>query len=259
MAFFEMHYYSMALRQSVALNVILPEIPKKQEGAGAPAGTYKTLYLLHGLSGDCTAWTRKSSIERYADEYGIAVVMPSVGRSWYADTAYGTKYFTFVAEELPAVCRSYFKGMSDKREDNFVAGLSMGGYGAAKLALSYPERYFGFATLSGALDVTRKGRACDMVDWRANFGYDWEVPAELAGSDNDVFYLAERNKNEGRPHPKTFIWCGTEDALISTNREFRDHLAALDLPCNYNESEGDHTWRWWDMHIQAALKYLLGE
>ena len=64
MAFFEMHYYSMALRQSVALNVILPEIPKKQEGAGAPAGTYKTLYLLHGLSGDCTAWTRKSSIER---------------------------------------------------------------------------------------------------------------------------------------------------------------------------------------------------
>lgn len=259
MAFFEMHYYSMALRMQVALNVILPEIPKKAEGVGAPEGSYKTLYLLHGLSGDCSAWTRKSSIERYAEEHGIAVVMPSVARTWYTDTAFGENYFTFVAEELPKVCRSYFKGMSDKREDNFVAGLSMGGYGAAKVALTYPERFFGFASLSGAVDITRKNRAYDLTEWRGIFGFDLKDAAELAGSDNDLFYLVERNKREGRPHPKTYIWCGTEDTLINTNRDFRDHLQALELPFCYKESEGDHTWRWWDLHIQDALNFLLDE
>lgn len=65
-------------------------------------------------------------------QYGIAVVMPEVGRTWYTDTQYDLKHFTFVADKLPAVCRSYFKGMSARREDNMIGGFSMGGYGALK-------------------------------------------------------------------------------------------------------------------------------
>ena len=130
MAFFEMKYHSDALKIGVSVNVILPEKAKTLIGMtanGASATTYKTLYLLHGLSDDHSIWMRRTSIERYASDYGIAVVMPSVGRSWYTDTPSGAKYLTFVTEELPRVCQSYFRGMSDKREDNMVAGLSMGG------------------------------------------------------------------------------------------------------------------------------------
>ncbi|MBO5868053.1 MAG: esterase family protein, partial [Oscillospiraceae bacterium] len=172
MANLEFQFYSKALKSVTTVSVILPEIHKTTEGIGRPAGTYKTLYLLHGLSGDHTNWPRKTSIERYANKYGIAVVMPSVGRSWYTDLPNGIQYMTFVAEELPAICRSYFSGMSDRKEDNYIAGLSMGGYGALKIALTYPDAYCGCATLSGALDVTRDGRPRDLTEWRSIFGYD---------------------------------------------------------------------------------------
>ena len=91
MASFEMHYRSEVLRMQVNLNVIIPE----------GVSEYKTLYLLHGLSDDCTAWPRHTSIERYANDRKIAVVMPTVVRSWYSNTAYGARYFDFVALELP--------------------------------------------------------------------------------------------------------------------------------------------------------------
>ena len=131
MAFMEFHYYSKALDKAVTVNVILPERAKADPAAGIPDGSYKTVYLFHGLSSDYSAWMRRTNIERYASEYNIAVVMPDVARSWYSNTQYGANYFTFVSEELPAVCRGYFKDMSDKREDNYVAGLSMGGYASS--------------------------------------------------------------------------------------------------------------------------------
>ena len=154
MALIQMNYYSEAIKCVVPVNVILPEIPKRDPGVGAPeVESYKTLYLFHGLEGDHTVWLRRSNIERYAAKYNLAVVMPEVGRSWYTDTCYGIKYFTFVTEELPKVCRSYFKGMSAKREDNLVAGLSMGGAGCMKIGLANPDKYAAIGCLSaGALN-----------------------------------------------------------------------------------------------------------
>ena len=107
MPYFELKYSSKALSRNVTVSVILPN-PEKGEELRVPE-RYKTLYLLHGLAGDHTAWVRNTSIERYAADYGIAVVMPSVERSWYTNTAYGQRYLDFVADELPAVCRGYFK------------------------------------------------------------------------------------------------------------------------------------------------------
>ncbi len=110
------------------------------------------LYLLHGMSDDHTAWLRYTSIERYAARHGLAVVMPAVGRSFYANEAHGHPYWDFLSEELPAVVGRFLR-VSDRREDTFVAGLSMGGYGAFKWALRQPERFAAAASLSGALDV----------------------------------------------------------------------------------------------------------
>ena len=250
MALFEFHYKSEALKSNVTVNVILPEYPKNEETG------FKVLYLLHGLSGDCFDWIRYTSIERYAKDHGIAVIMPSVGRSWYTDTAYGANYFTFVADELPRVCRSYFKGISGEREDTYVGGLSMGGYGALKLAVTYPERYAGCISLSGSLDITRKGRTYILEEWRGNFGFDIENAAELEGSDFDLFKLTRRSASEGKKFPKFYLWCGTEDVLVNVNREYRDLLCEIGAEHAYSESEGDHTWKWWDKHIQPALEHF---
>ncbi len=259
MAFLEFNYYSKALAKRVTVNVILPEVNKKVEGIGlGDVAEYKTLYLFHGLSQNHTDWMRKSSIERYAEIYRIAVVMPNVDRSWYTDTAYGANYFTFVSEELPTVCRGYFKGMSDKRENNYVAGLSMGGYGALKVALTYPERFAGCASLSGALDITRKNRPLNMPEWKSIFDFNMESALELEGSKHDIYALARKNHDAGVEFPKMYIWCGTEDSpqLFKNNQDFHRLLDELEIEHYYEESEGDHSWKWWDLHIQDALRFL---
>ena len=259
MAFFEMKYHSDALKMGVSVNVVLPEKAKTMIGMNANGeGTYRTLYLLHGLSDDHSIWMRRTSIERYAADYGVAVVMPCVGRSWYVDTAYGEKYFTFVSKELPTVCRGFFKGMSDRAEDTFVAGLSMGGYGAVKVALTCPETFGGCASLSGALDFTHVDRPKLNQDIKWIFGEQYTSSAELDGTQHDVFRLARDYVETGKKFPKTYLWCGTEDGLLNGNREYHALLEELNVPHVYEESEGDHSWKWWDLHIQDAMKYLLG-
>jgi len=258
MAFFEMKYHSDALKMGVSVNIILPEKAKTMIGMSADgADSYKTLYLLHGLSDDHTTWCRRTSIERYAAEYGIAVVMPCVARSWYTDAAYGMNYFTFVTDELPRVCQGFFRGMSDKREDNFIAGLSMGGYGAIKAALTYPERFGGCASLSGAIDLTTRVRPNIIKELEGTFGEDFKDNLVAPNTAHDVSYLAKRNAENGTQFPRLYMWCGTEDKLVECNREYHKLLCDLDVEHLYEESEGNHSWKWWDLHIQDALKYLL--
>ncbi len=255
MAHFEITYNSKEVKKAVTVNVFLPEKPKTDPEAGPPVGKFKTLWLFHGLNGNRDSWIQNTSIERYAIDHGIAVVMPEVDRSFYTDLPCGWNYFSFVAKELPAVLRSYFTGMSEKREDNFVIGQSMGGYGALKCALTFPENYFGVASLSGVTDITRKGRPYDLAEWRTLFGFDLNSAEDLAGSENDLFFLAEKQKE--KPLPKIFLWCGTEDPLLPSNQAFHEHLVKLGIDHHYSESEGDHTWKWWDSKVQAALSYFL--
>ena len=248
-----MNFKSKELNKDVQVNILIPD------KATANGEAYKTLWLLHGCSDNHTAWTRYTSIERYANTYGIAVVMPNVDRSWYTNTAYGSNYFNFVAKELPMVCRRLFKGMSEKREDNIVGGLSMGGYGALKLALVCPEQYGACVSLSGALDITRKGRTCNVEEWRSIFGYELQSPLELEGSEHDLFALSAKNKNEGKPFPKLYMWCGLDDVLIAANRLFDQHLSELGVAHEFDTSEGNHSWKWWDLHIQNAIRYILDQ
>ena len=257
MAFCELRYHSDALGHAVCVNVILPENAKTVIGMATGAeGTYKTLYLLHGLSDDHTIWARRTSIERYAAERGIAVVMPNCDRSWYTDMATGARYFTFITEELPSVCRNFFRGMSDRREDNIIGGLSMGGYGAVKAALTYPEKYSGCICLSGALDISTFSRH-SLDEWRAIFGYDLTDIKELRGSRHDVYTLAEKNAREGKQFPKIYMWCGDDDFLLDNSIRFDALLTDLGVEHKYVQSEGNHSWAWWDMHIQDGLDHLL--
>ena len=147
-----------------------------------------------------------------------------------------------------------------RREDNIVAGLSMGGYGAIKAALTAPETFGACASLSGALDIASFGERADLLpEWRCVFSHELRRAEELRGTKHDIFYLAEKNKDEGKPYPKLYMWCGTEDSLLDHSRRFSKLLSSLSVEHKYEESSGDHSWVFWDEHIKDALSYLLGE
>ena len=248
--FLELNLRSKELKKNTQVNILIPDATESDK-------QFKTMWLLHGLNGNHTSWMRNSAIERYANKYNLAVVMPDAERSWYTNTAYGINYLNFISNELPELCHNTFKGMSESREDNIVAGLSMGGYGAMKMAFSYPEQYGACISLSGSLDITRKGRPCNLKEWRSIFGFDMDNPLELEGSKHDLYALASKAKEEGKQFPKLYMWCGTEDELIAVNRSFDQHLTELSVCHKFETSEGDHSWKWWDLHIQEALKWLL--
>ena len=152
MALLEGSLRSEALRMDTAVTVSLPQ---KMEEAERPV-----LYLLHGLGDDHTAWVRRSNIDRYANREGIAVIMPEVQRGFYTDMVYGPAYFTYITEELPRLCASLFRVTEDPAR-TYIAGLSMGGYGALKAALRRPERYAAAGCFSGAVDIRARMKAED--------------------------------------------------------------------------------------------------
>lgn len=252
MAFIDCHFYSDSLGVSASMNVILPQAAQNQIGLSSTVYGKKhpTLYLLHGLSDDHTIWMRRTSIERYASKLGIAVVMPAVNRSFYTDMAFGPKYWTFISEELPVLARSFFP-LSEERELNYVAGLSMGGYGAMKLALTHPDRFAAAASLSGALDV--ENRAPSFPD---DIKLIYSDVSKIKCSENDLFYLAQKLSVEDRKAPKLYQCCGTEDFLYNDNIRFRDYCLGLRMDLTYEEEPGEHEWGYWDRKIQNVLDWL---
>ena len=246
MSFLSVNFFSNVLGMGCTANVILPQ--------SSPVQTiekpFKTLYLLHGLSDDHTAWTRYTSIERYARERGIAVVMPCVHRSFYTDMKIGYKYFTFVSDELISIMEEMFP-LSNKREDRYAAGLSMGGYGAVKLGLSCSEKFSVAASLSGALDVSR------LLDDNPESEFAQVLDNSEAGRQKiDLFLLAKKLDASDKPKPRLYIWCGTEDFLYQDNVKFKNFIEKTNFELKYEESAGDHSWGYWDKKIQTVLEFI---
>lgn len=246
MAFLHCEIFSKTLNMATAVNVILPD-----KGALCDANT---VYLLHGLSDNCTGWTRYTSVERYARERGIAVIMPEVQRSFYADMAYGLPYFTYISEELPTLCRRMFS-LSAAREKNYVFGLSMGGYGAMKCALTYPGRYAGAASFSGVCDASQTiaqhpNKPLRESEIAAIFGDEKAVPPK-----DDLFVLAKRLSGDA---PKLYISCGEQDDLFDSNGRFAEHLSSLGIAHRFEHWQGIHSWDFWDASLQKSLAYFFG-
>ncbi len=259
MALFHCHFFSHVLGLCSSMDVILPEPPPYDTGRDSSGDVHQhpTLYLLHGMSDDHTIWQRRTAIERYVAPLDLAVVMPAVQRSFYTDTVNQQRYWTFISEELPFLARRFFP-LSAAREENFVAGLSMGGYGAFKLALSHPDRFAAAASLSGALDVVRRMRDEEQAGGGGEFKHIFGEVSDLTGSPNDLFYLAEQLSRQGQPAPQLYQWCGTEDFLYEDNLRFREHARALGLELVYEEGPGGHEWGCWDQQIQRVLAWLPG-
>ena len=249
MAFLQIDFYSNALGRGAQMNALLPE-------GAPPAGGFPTLYLLHGMTDDYTVWMRRTSIERYAEDKRLAVIMPDTRLGWYADTPVGERYFTHVSDEVVRISRRMLPGLAHSREKTFVAGISMGGYGAFRCALKRPDTFSRAASLSGALDAAALPKLDEPLEqaayWRDTFG----PLDEIAGSEHDLFRAAEAC---GELRPALWMWCGTEDFLYGQNIRMRDHLRALGFDLNYSEGPGEHLWRCWDMQIRRALDWMIPE
>lgn len=264
MALLHVDFFSEVLEMSMNMDVILPQNTTKQIGmkGNAADGKYKTVYLLHGMSDDQTTWQRRTSIERYVSEYGVAVVMPSTHLGFYTDTQYGMDYWTYISRELPKICREFFPQMSEKKEDTLAAGLSMGGYGAWKLALGAGDIFGSGASLSGVLDITARMEDVYMAPgvpekkrryWEGIFG----SREKLAGSENDLRHLAVERSGAGKEKPRLYAWCGTEDFLYEDNVRMWDWMRKAGYTLTVSESEGNHQWKYWDREIQHVLEWWL--
>ena len=277
MAWLNVHFYSKVLGLTCTMDVILPE---PDEGIGVTEAVWdgKTplpvLYLLHGMSDDHTIWMRRTSIDRYAAGRRMAIVMPAVHRSSYTNQKFGYDYLTFIAEEIPTICRRFFK-ISEKREENFVAGLSMGGHGAMKIGLNYPQNFGAVASMSGLLDYSsltttsqydiigneealKALKKSDFASHRRVMDYllSFGSGSEYAGSENDLIAVLEHQVEAGVSLPNLHISIGSDDYLYPTNASFRKKLDELNVPYTYVELPGVHQWAFWDARIQEVLDWL---
>lgn len=238
----EFRFFSDLLRTPTAANILLPQI-------GTPP--FPVLYLLHGLSDDHTSWIRHSRIEDHAAPYPFIIVMPNAGRSYYANHSGGARrpWTTHLAEELPAMIERYFAARTD-RQGRCIGGLSMGGYGALRLAFAYPDRYASAHSQSGALMGPNAGRGSMSRE---------EVDAILGGpyenSQHDLVNLARQAAVGGADLPRLRIDCGTDDHLLADNRRFHSQLQQPNISVDYHEFAGGHDWNYWEAHIAAALAF----
>jgi S-formylglutathione hydrolase FrmB len=242
-AYCELHYFSPALTKQTAATVILPE--------GDHRPPYAVLYLLHGLSDDHTIWQRCTSVERYVADYPLIVVMPDGGRGFYCDAKVGEAWETAILTDLVGYVDRIFPTRAE-RAGRAIGGLSMGGYGAAKLALKHPDLFVSAVSHSGALDVARSSSRRAPEDPVAQM-LRRILGDSPAGGPEDCFALAERLAPANRPALR--IDCGVEDFLLPANRAFHAHLERIGYPHEYAEFPGGHEWGYWDVHVQEAIRF----
>lgn len=254
MALFQIDFYSEVLQMCTNMQVLLPQNVSRHGFRGETEAGYPSLLLLHGMYDDCTAWTRRTAIERYVDTTPLAVIMPSAHLSFYSDMYHGGKYETYFREELPKIIHEFFPQISQRREDTYIAGLSMGGFGAVKLALRSPERYSKAVSLSGPLDLVMQAQYVEMNDfWHNLFG----SVEELKGSVNDIPALAAETAKTAAQLPEFYLWCGKDDSLFPISRSGEDALRALGYSVESHTGDGAHTWDCWDREIARAIPWLL--
>ena len=235
------------------------------------------LYLLHGKTDDHSIWQRRTSVERYASDKNLAIVMPETHLGAYTDQKYGYRYMTYVSEEVPAVCHRMFR-ISAAREKSFVAGLSMGGYGALKLGLLCGDRFSKVAAYSSGCDryLSLPAWAREVSSITALRGMEGSVPQReyddamhffltfgspeeyLQDETNNLFLLCDRVMREKRPLPEIYMSCGMEDAAFEKNLRLHRRMEEAGIPHTFVQDHGGHAWSYWDRHIQDTLQWVCG-
>ena len=261
MAHLQVNFMSESLMRTVTIHVILPTDKLVPPGAPQPpAGPYKTLYLLNGVMGNHTDWCNATNIQVLAEELNLAVVMPGGENRFYLDFEPTHElYGEFVGRELVEATRKMFP-LSHKREDTFIAGVSMGGYGALRNGLKYHENFGYIGGLSAAMVLyDLKQRTDDHPMFLERRSYAETIFGDfdqVMESDKNPLWLAKQCKESGAELPKIFLKIGTEDFLYQTNLRLADDFRALDVPVDFFTAPGAHEWGFWQQTIKDFLAWL---
>lgn len=243
---------SAALGRSMRYRVLLPEHYE------ASLQRYPVLYLLHGLGGDYTDWTTRSNVAEYSRTLPLIIVMPDAGNQWYTNADDGSaRYEDYIVTDLQADVVKKYRTVNS-RYGRAIAGLSMGGFGALKLALKRPAGFAVVGSFSGAFAATRDGELERLIGgaeaerMRSIFG----PPGSTTRQQNDLFALAAALKPAAAPY--VYIDCGIADnSLIAANREVAAALHKAGVAYEYHEVPGAHTWDYWDRRIREFLPLLV--
>ena len=260
MALIQVNFMSKALMRTVPVNVILP-VDKAWEDSPAESKPFKTLYLLHGMLGNYTDWVSGTCIQRWAEEKDLAVVMPSGDNMFYVDQKKSHNYYGyFIGRELVEITRRMFP-LSRKREDTFIAGLSMGGYGAVRNGLKYHDVFGCAAGLSAALITgdDLSSRPNDTTDIFASRDFVESIFGDLSKvkeSDMNPEWLVKELTKKGVELPKIYLACGVDDFLLEQNRRARDYMLEAGVDLTYEEGPGAHEWDFWNRHIKKVIDWL---
>ncbi|WP_455437608.1 alpha/beta hydrolase [Hungatella hathewayi] len=262
MALLNINMSSQYLKGNEEVIVILPDRPRKEEASVfyGSKEKYRVLWLLHGGYGSCSDWIRKSRIEIYACEHDLAVVMPSAMNSMYSswpDYATGYDMYGFLTEELMPMIYGWLP-ISRERNDNFIAGLSMGGGGAFKYALTHPDRFAGAAVLSWAPYNYREDEKEKLITPGiiCNLAKACGGGKEFLESADNLWDLAEKAA-ESSNLPRLYFSIGEEDFLFGTYKKFVSHAKEAGLSIRFSQSVGyGHEWRFWDMEIPKVLEWF---
>ena len=263
MALFQIDYFSVSLSRIINFNILIPNDIPSGMSAGNPhyLRGVKTLFLLHGYSGSNRDWLFSSAASELSIKYNLAMIMPSGENSFYLDgKGTGKAFCRFVGEELVQyTCKTF--GLSDKKEDIFIGGYSMGGFGALHTALAYPDTFGKAVALSSALIIHDiKNMPMDSHDGFADYDYYQSVFGDLKNldtSENNPEYVIRKLKDAGREIPGIFMTCGTEDFLIEQNRALYQFLCNENIDVNYQEHPGAHNWDFWNRYMEPAILWLL--
>ena len=253
MSLIRIDHASTAVGMNLPLNIITAE-PQELEKCSLKERT--VLYLLHGHSDDASAWQRYTCVESLARRYGITVVMPSGGTSFYTDLRTGHGYFSYITEELPAYLQRLL-GIPSDRDKVMIAGNSMGGYGAFKAAFLRPELYSAAGSFSGMLTLPPEELLKTHPNWEG-FQFLFGGLDELSGTEFDPLYWLRTASPASAAYPKLYMSCGDSDDIVQMSRAFFAASKPAGLDVVYRESGGAHNWAFWNTALDGFLSQACG-
>ena len=247
----ETRHESVVLGRQMPVRVLVPI------GYEKGAERFPVLILLHGLGGDYRNWIDKTELEIKSRNLGLIIVMPDGGNSWYTDSATEPKdaYDSYLVRELIPYIDSEFRTVA-KRESRFIAGLSMGGFGALKFALKYPQLFSAAGSFSGALDAPL--RDGDNPFLKPTIEKAFGGGDDPRRKTDEIFSLVGRlTEEQVKALPFFYLDCGTEDWLIGTNRDFSQKLISKKIAHEFRQLPGRHDWRYWNSQIGQFLNLIV--
>jgi putative tributyrin esterase len=263
MAVLETTFRSYTLNRSVTFSALIPADRGLQSGKEPPfcMEGFKTLYLLHGYTGDHRDFINLTDISTLADTLKIAIIFPNGENSFYLeDQDIGTSHSAFVGKEIVELTRCIFP-LSEKREDTYIGGISMGAYGALINGLRYTETFSRIFSMSGAfLELDIADRRDTLPDGVFSKTFQHRVfgdPVKLRQSNKDPRFLIEQLLKQGQTIPQIYQICGTDDLLIKVNRTLHHFLQKHNVNHIYCEDTGAHDWNYWSQNLGKCLKWLI--